>query len=136
MHHHLLLRVVAKLLISTIILFAFYVQFHGDFSPGGGFQAGVIMASAFIFYGLVFGLDKAKIVFPPWLVHKLAALGVLIFAGLTAYDTQNIKNTYLAHAHHGDQEWLQKSGIMGALSLYLNFINMFMMLLQLFGNRE
>jgi FtsH-binding integral membrane protein len=63
-------------------------------------------------------------------------LGVLIFAGLTAYDTQNIKNTYVAHAHHGDQEWLAKAGIMGALSLYLNFINMFMMLLSLFGNRE
>ena len=70
------------------------------------------------------------------LVVAISAIGVLIFAGLTAYDTQNIKNTYLAHAHHGDQEWLQKSGIMGALSLYLNFINMFMMLLQLFGNRE
>ena len=52
------------------------------------------------------------------------------------YDTQNIKNTYVAHAAHGDSEWLAKAGIMGALSLYLNFINMFMMLLQLFGNRE
>ena len=81
MHHHLILRVIAKLLISTIILFAFYVQFHGDYSPGGGFQAGVIMAAAFVFYGLVFGLDKAQMVFPPWLVHKLAALGVLIYAG-------------------------------------------------------
>ncbi|CUH52246.1 Bax inhibitor-1/YccA family protein [Shimia marina] len=66
----------------------------------------------------------------------ISVIGVLIFAGLTAYDTQNIKNTYLAHAHHGDSEWLGKSAIMGALSLYLNFINMFMMLLQLFGNRE
>ena len=72
----------------------------------------------------------------PALVFAISAIGVLIFAGLTAYDTQNIKATYLAHAHHGDQEWLAKSGIMGALSLYLNFINMFMMLLQLFGNRE
>lgn len=66
----------------------------------------------------------------------ISVIGVLIFAGLTAYDTQNIKNTYLAHAHSGDSEWLGKSAIMGALSLYLNFINMFMMLLQLFGNRE
>ncbi|WP_438955278.1 Bax inhibitor-1/YccA family protein [Cognatiyoonia sp.] len=63
-------------------------------------------------------------------------LGVLIFAGLTAYDTQNIKNTYLAHAMHGDSEWLGKAAIMGALNLYLDFINMFMFLLQLFGNRE
>ncbi|MBO9474358.1 MULTISPECIES: Bax inhibitor-1/YccA family protein [unclassified Shimia] len=70
------------------------------------------------------------------MAFAISVLGVLIFAGLTAYDTQNIKNTYLAHAHHGDSEWLGKSAIMGALSLYLNFINMFMMLLQLFGNRE
>ncbi|MEC8041691.1 MAG: Bax inhibitor-1/YccA family protein [Pseudomonadota bacterium] len=61
----------------------------------------------------------------------ISAIGVLIFAGLTAYDTQNIKTTYLAHAHHGDQEWLGKAAIMGALSLYLDFINMFMMLLRL-----
>ena len=66
----------------------------------------------------------------------ITILGLLIFAGLTAYDTQNIKNTYLQHAHHGDSEWLAKSAIMGALSLYLDFINMFMFLLQLLGNRE
>ena len=81
MQHHLILRVITKLLVSTIILFALYVQFHGDFSPGGGFQAGVIMAAAFIFYGLVFGLENVQKVFPPWLVHKMVALGVLIFAG-------------------------------------------------------
>jgi hypothetical protein len=66
----------------------------------------------------------------------ISALGVLIFAGLTAYDTQNIKNTYIAHAQHGDAEWLGKSAIMGALNLYLDFINMFMFLLQFLGNRE
>ncbi|GAA6208004.1 Bax inhibitor-1/YccA family protein [Cognatishimia sp. WU-CL00825] len=66
----------------------------------------------------------------------ISILGVLIFAGLTAYDTQNIKNTYLQHAHAGDSEWLGKAAIMGALSLYLDFINMFMMLLSLLGNRE
>ena len=66
----------------------------------------------------------------------ISVLGVLIFAGLTAYDTQKIKNDYIAHARHGDSEWLAKSAIMGALNLYLDFINMFMFLLQLFGNRE
>lgn len=94
---------------------------------------------SFLIMGVI-GLVVASIVNiflgSPALVFAISAIGVLIFAGLTAYDTQNIKNTYLAHAQHGDQEWLQKSGIMGALSLYLNFINMFMMLLQLFGNRE
>ena len=81
MQHHLILRVITKLLVGTIILFAFYVQFHGDFSPGGGFQAGVIMAVAFILYGVVFSLEKVQQVFPPWVVHKLLALGVLIYAG-------------------------------------------------------
>ncbi|QJF50446.1 Bax inhibitor-1/YccA family protein [Roseobacter ponti] len=94
---------------------------------------------SFLFMGLI-GIIAASIVNlfigSPAIMFAVSAIGVLIFAGLTAYDTQNIKNTYLAHAHHGDQEWLRKSGIMGALSLYLNFINMFMMLLQLFGNRE
>ena len=94
---------------------------------------------SFLFMGLI-GIIVASIVNifigSPAIMFAVSALGVLIFAGLTAYDTQNIKNTYLAHAQHGDQEWMQKSGIMGALSLYLNFINMFMMLLQLFGSRE
>ncbi len=66
----------------------------------------------------------------------ISALGVLIFAGLTAYDTQKIKNTYLEHAHHGDSEWLAKSAIMGALNLYLDFVNLFMFMLQFLGSRE
>ena len=61
--HHLILRVITKLLVGTIMLFALYVQFHGDFSPGGGFQAGVIMSVAFILYEIVFRLDSAKKVF-------------------------------------------------------------------------
>ncbi len=70
------------------------------------------------------------------MTFAISVIGVLIFAGLTAYDTQKIKNTYIQMAAHGDQEWLGKAAIMGALSLYLDFINMFLMLLQLFGNRE
>ncbi|OSP55228.1 Bax inhibitor-1/YccA family protein [Pseudoruegeria sp. SK021] len=66
----------------------------------------------------------------------ISVIGVLIFAGLTAYDTQKIKNTYLQMAATGDQEWLGKSAIMGALSLYLDFLNMFMFLLQFMGNRN
>ena len=72
----------------------------------------------------------------PALQFAITIIGVLLFAGLPAYDTQNIKTTYLQHAHTGDSEWLGKAAIMGALSLYLDFINMFMFLLQLFGNRE
>ena len=76
-----IIRVVTKLIIPYILLFGFYVQFHGDFGPGGGFQAGVILASALILYGLVFGLPAVKAVAPPKLIEKSIALGVLIYAG-------------------------------------------------------
>ncbi len=66
----------------------------------------------------------------------ISAIGVLIFAGLTAWDTQKIKGDYVNHAQHGDSDWLGKSAIMGALTLYLDFINMFMFLLRFMGNRE
>ncbi len=94
---------------------------------------------SFLIMGVI-GLLVASIVNiflgSPAIMFAVSALGVLIFAGLTAYDTQNIKNTYIAHAQHGDAEWLGKSAIMGALNLYLDFINMFMFLLQFMGNRE
>ncbi|MCU0829224.1 MAG: Bax inhibitor-1/YccA family protein [Tabrizicola sp.] len=70
------------------------------------------------------------------LAFAISVIGLLIFAGLTAYDTQRIKNDYIAHAQAMDSEWLAKSAIMGALNLYLDFINMFMFLLQFLGNRE
>ncbi|MFQ5784453.1 MAG: Na(+)/H(+) antiporter subunit B [Alphaproteobacteria bacterium] len=76
------LRIVTKLLIPFILLFALYVQMHGDFGPGGGFQAGVIFASAFILYAIVFGLAKARRVMPPGPMLALVALGVSIYAGV------------------------------------------------------
>lgn len=74
-------RVVSKRLIPLILLFAFYVQFHGDFGPGGGFQAGVIFAVAFILYGLIFGLNAVQKIAPPVWIEKFVALGVLLYAG-------------------------------------------------------
>lgn len=82
MRHDLVLRVVAKLLIPFILLFAVYVQFHGDFGPGGGFQAGVIAAASVIFYALIYGLDTARRVVPDWLVETMLAAGVLLYAGV------------------------------------------------------
>lgn len=82
MRHDLILRVIAKLLIPFILLFALYVQFHGDFGPGGGFQAGVIAAAAVIFYALIYGLDTARRVVPDWLVETMLAAGVLLYAGV------------------------------------------------------
>ncbi len=82
MRSQVVLRVVAKLLIPFILVFALYVQFHGDYGPGGGFQAGVIIAAAVIFYALIFGLPTAKRLVPEWLVETMVALGVLIYAGV------------------------------------------------------
>ncbi len=94
---------------------------------------------SFLIMGVI-GLILASIVNiflgSPAIHFAVSSLGVLIFAGLTAYDTQRLKTEYIAHAHAMDGEWLGKSAIMGALSLYLNFINMFMFLLQFLGNRE
>ncbi len=94
---------------------------------------------SFLIMGVI-GLIVASIINiflgSPAIMFAISIIGVLIFAGLTAYDTQSIKNEYLAHAHNGDSEWMGKSAIMGALRLYLDFINMFMFLLQLMGNRN
>lgn len=82
MRHHIILRSGAKLLIPTIMLFAFYVQFHGDYGPGGGFQAGVIFAAALILYSLVFGLAELRRVAPLDIVIRLMAVGWLIYIGV------------------------------------------------------
>lgn len=82
MTRDMVLRVVAKLLIPFILLFALYVQFHGDFGPGGGFQAGVILAAAMVFYAVIFGLDNARKVLPDRLVETMVAAGVLLYLGV------------------------------------------------------
>lgn len=78
----LVLRVVCKVLISFILLFALYVQFHGDYGAGGGFQAGVIFATGFVIYDLIFGEDDARLVIPPAWLERLAAFGILLYAGV------------------------------------------------------
>jgi FtsH-binding integral membrane protein len=90
----------------------------------------------FLMMGLI-GLIIASIVNifmqSSMLEFAISAIGVLIFVGLTAYDTQKIKESYDSSM---GSDVLAKGAIMGALSLYLDFINLFMMLLRLFGNRE
>lgn len=82
MRGYRVLRVIAKLLIPFILVFGLYVQFHGDYGPGGGFQAGVIVAAAVIFHALIFGLQSTRRVLPEWIVETMIALGVLIYAGV------------------------------------------------------
>ena len=81
MRDKLILKVVARLFIPFILLFAFYVQFHGDFGPGGGFQAGVIFAAGFVLYGLIFGLDYAQKVVPPMITELCRAFGLILYVG-------------------------------------------------------
>lgn len=100
-----------------------------DLSPMGTFLimgvVGLIVASLINIF-----LASAAMSF------AISVIGVLLFAGLTAYDTQRIKTTYIQHAQAMDQEWLGKAAIMGALQLYLDFINLFMFLLQFMGDRR
>ena len=100
-----------------------------DLSPLGGFLMmgliGLIIASLINIF-----VASSAITF------AISVVGVLIFAGLTAWDTQAIKSDYLGHAQMGDAEWLGKSAVMGALRLYLDFINLFMYLLRFMGNNR
>ncbi len=91
------LKSVSKALIPVILLFALYVQFHGDFGPGGGFQAGVIFAAGIILYGLMFGLEAAFRVYSPAAVEISAALGVLLYGG-TGVASMLLGGTFLDYS--------------------------------------
>lgn len=101
-------RVTTKILFAPIIVYGLYVQFHGDFGPGGGFQAGVIVAAAFILYSIVFGLKEAMKVAPPNVVMTLTAIGVLLYAGVGVvnlflggnYLDYNTLSDDIAHGQH------------------------------------
>jgi multicomponent Na+:H+ antiporter subunit B len=80
----LILRIGTKLILPFMLLFALYVQFHGDYGPGGGFQAGVITAGMVILVGITFGFNAAERIAPQPLVERMIPLGVLIFAGTGA----------------------------------------------------
>ena len=78
-------RVAAKILFAPIILFGLYVQFHGDFGPGGGFQAGVIIAAAFILHALVFGLNQGRRLVSARVNLWVMVIGVLIYGGVGVF---------------------------------------------------
>ncbi|MGB3808718.1 MAG: Na(+)/H(+) antiporter subunit B [Parvibaculum sp.] len=109
MHHHLILRVVAKMLLPPILLYALYVQWHGDYGPGGGFQAGVIFAVGFILYALVYGVEALMRVVPPMTLVAFMCIGLLLYAG-TGVASMLLGLDYLDYSKfspdpvHG-QEW-------------------------------
>lgn len=109
MREHTVLRIITQLLIAPIMIFALYVQFHGDYSPGGGFQAGVILASALILHGLIFGVEATRRAVPPGVLRVTASLGVLIYAGTGVICMLNggafLDYDYLAHNPVHGQEY-------------------------------
>jgi multicomponent Na+:H+ antiporter subunit B len=103
MRNQIILRVVSKLLLPYILLYAFYVQWHGDYGPGGGFQAGVIFSAGIILYGLIFGLQAAQDAVRPGVVRAGIALGLLLYigVGLTAIVLGGEFLNYDMLGHHG-----------------------------------
>lgn len=77
-----ILRVASKLFLPFILMFAFYVQWHADYGPGGGFQAGVIVAAGVILYAIIFGTTAAQKAVPRGLAEAMVPLGVIIFSGV------------------------------------------------------
>ena len=111
MKQHAILRIVSKMMIPLILLFALYVQFHADFGPGGGFQAGVIFAAVIILYVMIFGLKATrKVVSLAWL-EFLAALGVLIFGSVGLLALMSGQNFLDYHMLSSDPVQAQHLGI-------------------------
>lgn len=83
------LRVVARWNIPFMVVFGLYVQTHGELGPGGGFQAGVIVAAGFLLYGMIFGAKEMRRILPRWFTDVMAAGGVLLYAGVGLYAMAN-----------------------------------------------
>jgi len=75
----ILFRVAAKIFLLFILVFALYVHFHGDFGPGGGFQAGVMVGAMMIFYSIIFGLEAAQRIIPARVVELMVPAGAGLF---------------------------------------------------------
>ncbi|MBK6804413.1 MAG: Na(+)/H(+) antiporter subunit B [Betaproteobacteria bacterium] len=133
MRNYLVLRVAAKIVVPFMLLFALYVQFHGDFGPGGGFQAGVILAAAFIFFALIFGLPTTRRLVPDRLVETGIAAGVLVYAGV-GFIGLLLGGNYLdyfvldrdpAHGQHRGIFWVEVGVCLTVSSVMLKIFYMF-----------
>lgn len=105
----LILRVTTKLILPLMLVFAVYVQFHGDYGPGGGFQAGVIAGATFILYALIYGLERTMHYIPLGLVEALIPTGVIIYAGVGVAGMltggEFLDYSHLQHDPVHGQEW-------------------------------
>jgi len=133
MTNYLVLRIAAKIVVPFMLLFALYVQFHGDFGPGGGFQAGVILAAAFVFFALIFGLPTTRRLVPDRLVETGIAAGVLVYAGV-GFVGLLLGGNYLdyfvldrdpAHGQHRGIFWVEVGVCLTVSSVMLKIFYMF-----------
>ncbi|MEL7302934.1 MAG: Na(+)/H(+) antiporter subunit B [Pseudomonadota bacterium] len=110
-----ILRITSKLILPFILLFALYVHFHGDFGPGGGFQAGVIAAGMLILFSIIFGVYAAKQVVSETVATVMVPLGILIYAsaGIPAllvnqnYLNFSVLSEDTAHGQHIGILWVE-----------------------------
>ena len=139
MNSHLVLRTVSKFLIPLIVVFGLYVHFHGDFGPGGGFQAGVIVAAGIILYALIFGLKACKLAVPPSWIRIGMTLGVLLYAG-TGVVTWMLGGAFLDYdvlAHNPDHPAGQHLGIICVeLGVLVTVATVMVAIFYAFGSRS
>ncbi|MDF0607855.1 Na(+)/H(+) antiporter subunit B [Wolbachia endosymbiont of Onchocerca gibsoni] len=90
------LNTISFLMIPFIILFALYIQFHGDYTPGGGFQAGIIIASGIILYSMIFGISTTLKAIPYSVIKFTNILGILIYGG-TGIATVLLGRSFLSY---------------------------------------
>ncbi|MBZ0217310.1 MAG: Na(+)/H(+) antiporter subunit B [Fimbriimonadaceae bacterium] len=109
MKFKLIARIGTKLILPFILAFALYVQFHGDYGPGGGFQAGVIAAAMIILYAVIFGLESAKKIVSPLLLEFLIPAGAMIYTGVGIVSMlkggEFLNYSVLMHDTRHGQEW-------------------------------
>ena len=129
------LRTISILMIPVIVLYGLYVQFHGDYSPGGGFQAGVIVASAIILHSILFGLSITLKAISPYIVKLIGSLGILVYGG-TGIASMLFQGSFLSYSVLMNDPILgQKLGIFlvelgvgmtvcsSMLTIYFNFVS-------------
>ncbi len=137
MRDKIILRVVSRTFIPLVLLFGLYVQFHGDFGPGGGFQAGVIFAAGFVLYGLIFGLQQFNAVAPQRAVEIGLALGLLLYGGV-GVATLLLHGNYLDYKvlnHHDPAHGLHNGILLVELGVGLTVTAAMMSIFYAFAGR-
>jgi multicomponent Na+:H+ antiporter subunit B len=133
-----ILRVSLRPLIPFLMLFALYVQFHGDYGPGGGFQAGVMFAAAIVLYTLLYGVEPAQKIFRPRVMEALAAGGVFLYGGVgftTIFLGKNFLD-YDALGHEGTTHGQHLGIFLVELGVGVTVTAVMVTLFMLFAGRE